>query len=264
MLGTSRAVLATATAAATAVTGVLLGVVAPATADHGTAPHRAAGPEDRLPDLQMEPLSDHRVQIFEGRRVLRFTAVIANRGEGALELVGSRTSTSTEEMSVIQRISQRDGGHQSVPTDAVMTYAVDDNHSHWHFQHAAEYNLKVPGEEHPRVAHKEGFCLIDDVRLPGDSSGETPDTAEYVGCEEGLTETRSVRQGISVGWGDPYSFDVWGQWIDLTGLPLPGRYCLEATADPRGLLAETDTGNNTTTALVDLTSNDVKVVDTEC
>lgn len=264
MLRTSHVLLATATTVATVATGVMLGVVAPATADHGSAPHRVAGPEDRLPDLQMEPLSDHRVQILEGRRVLRFTAVIANRGDGPLELVGSRTSTATEEMSVVQRISQRGGGHESVPTDAVMTYAVDDNHSHWHLQHAAEYSLRVPGEEHPRVAHKEGFCLIDDVRLPGESSGETAESAEYTGCEEGMTETRSVTQGISVGWGDPYTFDVWGQWIDLTGLPLPGRYCLEATADPRGLLAETDTGNNTTTTLVDLTANDVKVVGTEC
>lgn len=264
MLGTSRAVLATATTVATVVTGVLLGVLAPAIADHGTASHRAAGPEDQLPDLQMEPLSDYRVQILEGRRVLRFTAVIANRGEGALELVGSRTSISTEQLSVVQRISQRDGGHESVPTDAVMDYSIEDKHSHWHLQHAAEYGLRVPGEEHPRIAHKEGFCLIDDMRLPGDSSGETADPAVYDGCEEGLTETRTVTQGISVGWGDPYSFDVWGQWIDLSGLPLPGRYCLEATADPRGLLAETDTGNNTTTTLVDLTSNDVKVVDTKC
>lgn len=261
MLRTSRSVLVTAT---TVVTVALLGVVTPVAADHGTAPHRAAGPEDRLPDLRMEPLSDYRVQILEGRRVLRFTAVIANRGDGALELVGTRTSTSTERMSVVQRISQRDGGHESVPTDAVMDYSVEDNHSHWHLQHAAEYSLRGPGEEHPRIAHKEGFCLIDDVRLPGDSSGETADPAVYDGCEEGLTETRTVTQGISVGWGDPYSFDVWGQWIDLTGLPLPGRYCLEATADPRGLLAETDTGNNTTTTLVDLTSDDVEVVDTTC
>ncbi|WP_444697718.1 lysyl oxidase family protein [Kocuria turfanensis] len=258
------ATAATAATAATVATGVLLGATATATADHGAAPHRVAGPEDRLPDLQMEPLSDHRVQILEGRRVLRFTAVIANRGDGALELVGSRTSTSTPRMSVVQRIDQRGGGRESVPTDAVMTYAVDDNHSHWHLQHAAEYRLRVPGEEHPRVAHKEGFCLIDDERLPGASSGEAAEPAVYDGCEEGLTETRSVTQGISVGWGDPYSFDVWGQWIDLTGLSLPGRYCLEATADPRGLLAETDTGNNTTSALVDLTSNGVKVVDTRC
>ncbi|MFI7494640.1 lysyl oxidase family protein [Kocuria sp. M4R2S49] len=250
--------------AATAATALLLGAVTPATADHGSAPHRVAGPEDRLPDLQIEPLSDLRVQILEGRRVLRFTAVIANRGDGALELTASRTSTSTQEMPVVQRIYQRDGGYESVPTDAVVSYAVADKHSHWHLQHAAQYSLRVPGEEHPRVAHKEGFCLIDDVRLPGASAAEPAESAEYLGCEEGLTESRSVTQGISVGWGDPYSFDVWGQWIDLTGLPLPGRYCVEATADPRGLLAETDTGNNTTTTLVDLTSDDVKVVDTGC
>lgn len=263
MLRLPRLLLACATAA-TAAAGVLLGVAAPATADHDSAPHRVPGPEDQLPDLQIEPLSDLRVQILQARRVLRFTAIIANRGDGALELAASRTSTSTQQMPVVQRIYQRGGGYESVPTDAVVSYAVADRHSHWHLQHAAEYSLRVPGEEHARVAHKEGFCLIDDVRLRGASSAEPAESAEYLGCEEGLTESRSVRQGISVGWGDPYPFDVWGQWIDLTGLPLPGRYCLTATADPRGLLAEIDTGNNTTTTLVDLTSNNVTVVGTGC
>ncbi|MFH5822817.1 lysyl oxidase family protein [Georgenia sp. AZ-5] len=225
-----------------------------------TASSRVATPDGLLPDLLVEPLSDFRVQIVEGRRVVRFSASIGNRGDGPLEVVGTRTSTSTPEMAVVQRIEQPGGGYVSVPTDAVMRYASADGHAHWHVQDAARYTLEAPGEDEPRVAHKEGFCLVDGTALEG-----TPDGAgEYRSCAEGLPDSRSAREGISVGWSDPYPFDVWGQWIDLTGLALPGRYCVAATADPLGLLAEKDTANNTASALLDLTSNGVTVVGTGC
>ena len=250
----SRLLLACATGAAVA----LLGAPAPAAGNHGSAHQRVPTAEDRLPDLQVEPLSDFRVQILDGRRVVRFTAALGNRGDGPLEVAGTRTSTSAPEMAVVQRIHQSDGSYESVPTDAVMYYASADRHSHWHLMKAAEYDLTVPGEANPRVAHKEGFCLIDGAAVGSTSDGS------YHGCGEGLADSRAVGQGISVGWSDPYSFDVWGQWIDLTGLPLPGQYCLGATADPQGLLVEKDDRNNRTTALLDLTSNGVTVVGTGC
>ncbi len=236
----------------------LFGAAAPAAADHGSAEHYVATPEDQLPDLRVEPLSDFHVQIFDGRRVVRFTAAIANRGDGPLEVTGTRTSTGTSEMGVVQHISQRDGGRETVPTGASMYYASADRHSHWHLLKAADYSLTVPGEDAPRVAHKEGFCLIDDTAVGATSDGR------YGGCGEGLADSRSVTQGISVGWSDPYSYDVWGQWIDLTGLPLPGQYCITAKADPLGVLVEKDKGNNTASALLDLTSDGVTVVGTGC
>jgi hypothetical protein len=255
MLRISRRLLSCAIAA----TAVVLGAAAPAVADPSAAQQRVTT-EDLLPDLQVEPLSDFRVQILDGRRIVRFTATISNRGDGPLEVAAARTSTSTPDMPVVQRIYQRDGSYEAVPTEAVMRYAAADRHSHWHLQKAAEYTLRAPGDDNSRAAHKEGFCLVDGTRLDG-----TPDGIDdYHNCAEGETDSRSVREGISVGWSDPYPFDVWGQWIDLTGLPLPGRYCVAATADPLGLLVEKDAGNNAASALLDLTSNGVTVVGAGC
>lgn len=238
---------------------MLVGVTLPAVgAERPVAGNRDATPEDLLPDLQVEPLTDFVVQILDGRRVVRFTVSISNRGEGPLELVGTRTSTGTSDMAVVQRIHQRGGGHVPVATEAAMRHADADKHHHWHLQQIAEYSLTVPGEDVPRVAHKEGFCLLDHTQVSGD------DERRFTACADGQTESRTVTMGISTGWSDPYSFDVWGQWIDLTGIDLPGRYCVTGSADPLGLLAEADTENNSASALLDLTSDGWTVVSREC
>ena len=253
MLRTLRPLLACATAVA-----MLLGGSAPAAADHRPAQNEVTTAEDLLPDLQVEPLSDFHVQIVDGRRVVRFTASIGNRGDGPLEISGSRTSTATPDMAVVQHIYQRAGGYVSVPTQAVFRHATADRHNRWHLLKAAEYTLRVPGEVNPLVAHREGFCLTDDTRLGGTA------VAGYNGCVEGQSDSRSITEGISVEWSRPYQFSVWGQWIDLTALPLPGRYCVAATADPLGLLTEKNKANNTASALLDLTSNSVTVVSSGC
>ena len=74
-------------------------------------PARAANP--LLPDIQMARLADFRLQIFNGQRQLRFDAVVVNKGEGPLEVVGSRASTA-DPMTVAQRISEEGEGSSRV------------------------------------------------------------------------------------------------------------------------------------------------------
>jgi|GEM_PF-6511513 len=249
MSQTARALLACAFVA------VML--LSEAAAAHGLAAYTAATSEDLLPDLQVEPLGDFRVQILDGRRIVRFTTSIANRGDGPLEIAATRTSTSTPDMAVVQHLYQRAGGYMPVPTRAVLRYS-EEGRQRWKLRDAVEFALRMPGEDKPRVAQTVGLCLTDDTRLGGTSD------AKYDGCVDGRPDARSVAEGISVDWGHLNRFYMGGQWIDITGLPLPGRYCVAATANPLGLLAEKLKDNNGASTLVDLTSNGVTVVSTGC
>ena len=55
-------------------------------------PSAVAGSE-AIPDLAMKPLSDFQIQTVNGRRMLRFTAMMVNVGDGHFEVRGSREST---------------------------------------------------------------------------------------------------------------------------------------------------------------------------
>jgi Lysyl oxidase len=82
---------------------------------------------------------------------------------------------------------------------------------------------------------KTTFCLIDVVRLEGNSS--RPDRT-YWDCFP------DRRQGISPGWGDQYHHATEGQELELTGQP-PGVYYVVSTTNPDLAFLESDYGNNT-------------------
>ena len=65
----------------------------------------AAGAQVVLPDLRMAKLTTIRLDTttMPGHRLLRYTATMVNVGPGALEVHGSRAST-TSGMAVVQRI----------------------------------------------------------------------------------------------------------------------------------------------------------------
>ncbi len=65
--------------------------------------------------------------------------------------------------------------------------------------------------------------------------------------------------GLSIGWGDKYTWKLPDQYIDITGLP-SGEYTLTATADAQGFLRERCEANNTTTAVLRITGSSVSIV----
>jgi hypothetical protein len=242
-------------ACATAVALLLGGPTGSAFADVPVV-SRTTTPEDLLPDLQIEPLSDFRVQILDGRRILRFTAAIANRGDGPLELAGTRSTTSTPDLTVVQHVYQPNGSFLPIPSKAVLSYSHD--RYDWKLGQAAEYSLKVPGETTPRVTHSIDLCLTDETRLVGTSN------ARGYGCLDGRPDSRSVTQGIAAGWSLTNHYYIRDQWVDLTGVGLPGQYCLTAKVDPTGMLTEKSTDNNAASTMVDVASNGVTVVVAGC
>jgi Lysyl oxidase len=235
-----------------AVLGLLLALVLIASA----TPTGAA--TDKLPDLAMARLQAIQIEnTADGRQLLRFSAIIVNVGVGAFELAAQRSSTSTP-WSGQQVIFDDAGGSRSVPTLAQFIFGGD-GHNHWHVKDLETYEL-VRSDNGVKVGTgvKSGFCFFDNYRykltLPG-----APQSAVYtrVGC--GKVGSLSLKTGLSLGWGDIYTWRLPDQYIDITGLT-PGRYRLWATADPAGWFQEGSEANNATWAELQLTGTGVTVL----
>jgi hypothetical protein len=207
----------------------------------GPFPARVDAATVLRPNLKMHRIEDLIVQTVDGRRLLRFTSIMVNLGQGPYEVVGQRSST-TQPMAVSQVLYNSAGGRNGYATPTVMQWAGD-GHDHWHVRDAMTYELyPAAGPMTVRRGAKIGFCMIDStpysLGLPG-----APQSPQYrgSGCS-GRTALRVVT-GISVGWGDEYPWDFAYQWIDITGLGA-GTYLLRATGDQPNHFMETNEYDN--------------------
>ena len=220
----------------------------------GPPPPARAGSE-AIPDLAMAQLQDFRIQWVNGRRLLRFTAMMVNVGAGHFELSGHRTSAARP--MIMRQVIYETSSHSSpisrrIPTDAVAKYSGD-GHNHWHVQEMMRYDL-WGGDERLRGA-KVGFCFLDsdpwNLSLPGASG------AYYRGswCKTDPAALHN-RMGISIGWGDEYEWYLAWQWVDITGLP-SGTYTLRAMVDPYGYFLEQREANQCSYARLGISGSTV-------
>jgi hypothetical protein len=230
---------------------LVIGLLIPTT---GSQPIASAGSEV-IPDLAMAQLQDFRIQFVNGRRLLRFTAMMVNTGSGHFEVSGHRGSTA-EKMKVRQVIHQTRSRtspvSRRIPTDAVAKYAGD-GHNHWHVQEMMRYDLWGGGER--LRGAKVGFCFLDsDVfnsSLPGFSGG-------YYNGSMCSTNPNALnnRMGISIGMGDEYEWYLAWQWVDITGLA-NGTYTLRAMVDPYGFFLEESETNQCSFARLTISGSSV-------
>ena len=223
----------------------------------GSQPVVSAGSE-ALPDLATAQLQDFRIQWVNGRRLLRFTAMFVNQGDGHFEVRGHRNAT-TDTMVVQQVIFQNSSRNspisRRITTDAVAQYAGD-GHNHWHVQEMMRYDL-WRGDLQLRGA-KVGFCFLDsDVwrsSLPGYSGGF------YTGatCSTDPNALNN-RMGLSIGMGDEYEWYLAWQWVDITGVP-DGTYTLRTMVDPNGFFVEKAETNQCSYARLRIDGTQVELV----
>ncbi len=219
----------------------------------------AAAASDRLPDIAMARLRGFNLeQTTDGRRLLRFSAIIVNIGSGPFQLAAQRADTSTTSWAAEQVIFNDLGGTRSVSIPAQFIYSGD-GHNHWHFKDLESYELdRLDNGVLVGTGHKSGFCFFDNwkynLNLPG-----APSSAVYASSGCGTQASLSLRMGLSVGWGDLYAWRLPDQYIDITGLA-PGRYRLWATADNADRFVESNNANNTTWANLEITGTGVKVL----
>ena len=219
-------------------TAVLFFAASPALAHHS------------LPDLRMAKLQSLQIDnTADSRKLLRFTSIIVNVGDGPFEVIGKRESSESTEMKVIQHLYYGGSGeYDTEDTDAIMYFAGDD-HTHWHVRDLTTYVLTNANKKKVKgVGVKRGFCFFDTNPInrslpnaPQNSVYNDQTTPPACGAESDL----EVKMGLSVGWGDEYPHFLSDQYIDITGLK-NGKYKLHATADADNWFWETDDWNNNT------------------
>jgi hypothetical protein len=205
------------------------------------------------PNLRPFPALDLRLgtSLSTGGTEIRFSTRSWNKGVGPLELVAGEVVSSGQ--NVYQRVYNSDGTYQDYFAG---TFVYHPAHNHFHFNDYALYSLQPMNASggSPKSGSKTTFCVMDttkvDTSLPG-----APPTAVYSTCGATI-------QGMSIGWGDTYGYNLEGQSIDITGNPT-GDYCLSVQIDPKARLLETDETDNVASSLVhiDVERSTITVLD---
>jgi lysyl oxidase len=180
------------------------------------------------PDLVELPMTHVRVVRQFRHRVIVFSTVIGNEGDGPLILHGHTVDTATGPVTqATQEIMRSDG---SSCTQLAGDFVFHPAHHHFHFEDFENYQLRkddpFTGEIVAQSA-KVSFCLLDIQPIRGFHL--LPTVSEDCLNPEGT-------EGISVGWADVYDSLLPGQSIDLDAdpeNPVPaGTYFLVNTVNP--------------------------------
>ena len=220
----------------------------------------AASANDQLPDLAMARLRSFSIEnTTDGRRLLRFSTVIVNIGAGPFEVHGTRAS-STDPWTAEQQIYDDAGGFRLARVGATFVWGGD-GHNHWHVKDLERFDLqRLSDGSNVGISPKSGFCFGDSYQynlgLPG-----APQSKVYsgAGCAPKKPAALSLRMGVSVGWGDIYTWRLPDQYIDISSLP-DGSYRLLAAADTSNQFFESNETNNSTWVNLSISGTTVTVL----
>ena len=205
-----------------------------------------------LPDL--DPAAPTSIQATSGAGgvvYLTFVFSTDNVGTGPLILNGYRASTAQAAMTVDQEIKRTDGTSTTVPNVGLFTWMDQTGYRRWGFQYQV-YELRQASDSTlVRTASPEGLCVIDTTSAPGSYPGE-PSAAVHTGCGNQEPTRLTLQEGLSVGWRNRHSAGKLGQLIDITTLP-SGTYVLVQRVNASGLLHESSTANNASSARIEIT-----------
>jgi hypothetical protein len=213
----------------------------------------ATAATDAMPDLGMARVTDIRLnKTSDGRSLLRFSTTIVNVGTGPFELSATRSSTDGQ-WSVSQRIADINGLRRSVATNVELIFGGD-GHMHWHIKDLLATDLiRLDNGSKVGTSAKLGYCFWDNIDYKRTLAG-FPKSPVYDSSGCGVQSSTEVTMGLSVGWGDRYSYFLPDQYIDITNLT-PGRYRLNVVADAIGMFAESNEANNGTWVDLQIKSN---------
>ena len=218
----------------------------------------AAPRVERLPDLlQKAPygLSGETVRVAGRPRFrLGFASAVDNVGQGPLVIVGRRGARGEGVMGATQIVRRSDGSSHRYPGVGVLHYTIATTHQHWHLLRFDRYELRSMAEGTlVRPDRKTGFCLGDRYQTdPATTLPGEPLAAIWTDeCGKSQPLLRSVREGISPGYGDDYDPLLEGQYVDITRLPA-GRYELVHRVNADRRLRESKYGNNAASVILEL------------
>lgn len=221
------------------------------------------GPELLLPNLRSLAASDLQIEVAGGDRLLRFSASLANVGDGPLlvePLMSARCAGSSVGAEQLLHADRDEDGRFERARDPVEQRRFagcmldHPTHDHWHFDAMAAYTLRRSLAERPLVSRdKVSFCLRDNEQVRGQP---------VVVPREHFGEcTRNGPQGISPGWVDIYTYELDGQSLRLPDAVRSGRLCLELVSDPLSRLRESDETDNATAIGIEISGTSVRRAD---
>jgi hypothetical protein len=213
----------------------------------------AAAVTAKEPNLVALSAEDVHLVVNGATSTLRFTTVSWNNGAGAVEIEGGALIAGEEKQKVFQNIYNDDG---SITPHHAGDFVYHEEHSHIHFEGYANYTLQpidAPGASE-RYGQKTSFCLMDTDRVNHRLDGASKKSV-YNTCSGAV-------QGISVGWGDKYGYQLAGQEIDVSDQP-DGDYRLIIEINPLGHLMESNYTDNTSEVVVRIENGTATVVGDE-
>jgi hypothetical protein len=238
-------------------------------------------PRDLLPDLQarpqehvtferplfdlFEPAPPPGQNCFDSERAelgavlcLRFDQIMANIGEGPLDLRFSRPAGVFQDEPVAQRVYRSTGGYREVSAGQVEFHRV---HGHYHFKGFAQSVLWTAdgngnrlGTAPASTGRKVSFCIADTDLDAWGRKGNGPTSYPAPNCLEPDSTGGGVenfKQGMTNGFADRYTWDLPSQFVEASGLP-NGLFRLETTVNPEHVLLEASYANNCVVILVQL------------
>jgi hypothetical protein len=201
----------------------------------------------------------------QARRCLRFDSIIANDGEGPLEL-RFRTDGLGTDQQLRQRIYASDGSYRDRLAD---TYEFHALHGHFHYTNFGRSLLWQSNARGERLGadwaargDKVGFCPIDIDNFAFGEKGDGGRTYNFERCNNPTESDPSgtyMVTGISPGWADVYNWFLADQYIEVSGVE-DGYYLLESIADPAGTVVESDEKDNSVRVLIRLCGDEVDLV----
>jgi hypothetical protein len=199
-----------------------------------------------LPDLDQAAPFGVAVVARRDRLLLVFGSAVDNVGASALVVEGKRAGG-------VMRAAQLVGTRR-YELATPLRFVRSRTHRHWHLGGFERYELRRAGELRGRD-RKTGFCLNDayETRALNRRPRWTGD------CGRNRPGVRTLREGISPGFGDDYVPEREGQSIDVTHLP-SGRYVLVHRANPDRELRESSYANNAASVSIALGGRHVRVL----
>jgi hypothetical protein len=207
----------------------------------------AHAPTAALPDLDQATPQGLSVVERHGRLLLVFASAVDNVGRGPLVVEGTRAGAVMRAWQIV--------GRRRHPLGTPLRYVRSETHEHWHLMDFERYELRKPDGSLLGRDHKTGFCLNDAYEIH--ALNHAPRWTRE--CGRRRPYARTIREGISPGFGDDYVPEKEGQSIDVTGLA-PGRYLLVQRANPGRTLLERSYANNAASVLIALKGRRVVVV----
>jgi hypothetical protein len=215
---------------------------------------------------------------FGSTRCLRFDNDIHNVGKGPLILRFNYTPEDfTDNCEMAQEVISTDATAFDRPAGPCEFHK---QHGHFHYKNMAIYQLfpvgagGVPGSTPVATSHKVGFCTIDvdNYNFGQPARLQRPRTYSFPTCNIPNAYTTELSptspyfpgevpeyMGISPGWGDIYTWDLPGQYIDVSNVG-DGTYEVVSRSDPDAQLLVSSRRAETGVTCIRIAGNSVETL----